>query len=112
MGGKRWRFTSTTKGIIGRCYRLGIGVYVNFIGEDEYNQRMVSEFGFTKDEVAKHTKEARSYYAYPILMNNDVIGILYLFSTEPQVFPRTISQEKIQNAANQIIELLEVANIL
>lgn len=112
LGGRRWRFTASTKGLIGRCLRSGKPEYANFADESEYSLRMVREFGFSREEVDRHTKQARSYCAYPIHEADKMIGVLYLFSTEPQVFPRAIDPQKLTNTSNQIVELLQVAHIL
>jgi hypothetical protein len=112
IGGGRWRFTSATKGIIGRCLRTGEPEWVNFGSTMEYEERMVREFGFSKGEIEKHTKQARSYWAQPVYSKGRLIGIIYLFSTELQVFPLAVEQGKLESKANEIAAYLEGARIV
>jgi GAF domain-containing protein len=102
QGGKRWRFTSAGKGVIGRCLRSGRSEYVNFASLDEYEERMVREFGFSRKEVAEHTKEARSYWAEPVQHRGRFVGVIYLFSTEPQVFPLAAETAIMQGLGREI----------
>jgi hypothetical protein len=102
LGGKRWRFTSAGKGVIGRCLRSARPECVNFASLEEYQERMVSEFGFSSKEVAQHTKEARSYWAQPVMVAGRLVGVIYLFSTEPQVFPRAANSTVLQSLAREI----------
>ena len=111
-GGSRWRITSAYKGIIGRCLRTGKPEHVNFLSEKEYEARMVKEFGFTSEEMKSHTKSGRSYWAQPIVINHQLVGVLYLFSTEPQVFPRAIYENRIESIAEDVGMLLTTARIL
>lgn len=112
LGGRKWRFNPMTKGLIGRCARTQQPECVNFATEDEYCQRMVTEFGFTQDEVRKHTKEARSYWAQPVFDAHTFVGVIFLFSTEQQVFPRAASDVSLNAAANEISAYLEGARIV
>jgi hypothetical protein len=102
LGGRRWRFTPASKGVIGRCLRSARPECVNFASLDEYRERMVSEFGFSRMELAKHTKEARSYWAEPVELGGRLVGVIYLFSTEPQVFPRAADPTILQGIAREI----------
>ena len=45
------------------------------------------EFGFTRAEADRRTSDARSYLAVPVLSAGSLVGVMYFFSTEPQVFP-------------------------
>jgi hypothetical protein len=112
LGGKRWRFTSASKGLIGRCLRTGEPEWVNFATEAEYEDRMVREFGYPPAEIAKHTKEARSYWAQPVYSNRQMIGVIFLFSTEAQVFPLAVNPEALQSKADEIAAYLEGAGII
>jgi hypothetical protein len=107
--GGAWRFTAATKGIIGRCLRTGAQQIVNFASEAEYLERMVLEFGFSQRETATHTRDARSYLAYPIRTRSGLIGVLYLFSTEVQVFPRAVNETRLEGTAATIAAFLEGA---
>jgi GAF domain-containing protein len=112
LGGRRWRFTSAGRGVIGRCLRSARSEWVNFSSLDEYMERMVSEFGFSRDEVAKHTKEARSYWAEPVQLGGRVVGVIYLFSTEPQVFPLAVEVSAMQSLAREIGNFLVGAGVI
>lgn len=112
LGGRRWRVTDPAKGLIGRCLRLGEAVWVNFRSEGDYRRRMVEEFGFSPEEVDKHTTAARSYEAFPIRDRGEMVGVMYFFSTEPQVFPVAASSDRLRDAAESISALLRAAEIL
>jgi hypothetical protein len=112
LGGRKWRETPTTKGLIGRCVRTGCFEVVNFASREEYDERMVTEFGFSRGEVQAHTRAARSYCAHPVLLGNALIGVIYLFSTERQVFPRALEAGIIEAAAREISAFLEGARIV
>ena len=112
LGGRRWRVIQATKGLVGRCLRQEQLVWVNFRSEEEYRVRMVEEFGFTKDEVDDHTTTARSYLAVPLLNARETVGVLYFFSTEPQVFPHAASEHDLRSKAEVITGFLRAAEIL
>ncbi|KAB2879060.1 hypothetical protein F9K33_10795 [bacterium] len=109
---KSGRILHGYKGIIGRCMRTENIESVNFATVDEYNFRMVNEFGFSKDEIEKHTFSARSYFAAPFKSNSEVIGIIYLFTKEPQVFPKAVDKAKFISTANHIVDILQVGKII
>lgn len=111
-GGNSLRITPSTKGIIGRALRSQKSEFVNFLTLSEYTERMVKEFGFTKAEAESKTSEARSYYAAPILDSHVIVGILYLFSTEPQVFPKANVGKVIEQKATEISHVLKAGNIV
>jgi hypothetical protein len=112
LGGRRWRVIQATKGLAGRCLRQEQLVWVNFRSEQEYRSRMVEEFGFTKDEVDDHTSTARSYLAIPLRNASETVGVLYFFSTEPQVFPLAANQNDLRSKADVITGFLRAAEIL
>jgi len=112
LGGNRWRFTSASKGLVGRCLRTQRRERVNFATESEYTERMVREFGFLPVEVEKHTKEARSYLAEPIFVKHRLIGVMFLFSTETEVFPEAAETVRIEGAAAEVAAYLEGAGIV
>jgi len=112
LGGKRWRFTSATKGVVGRCLRTGCPEWVNFASSSEYEHCMVREFGFSPSEVATHTRDARSYWAQPVFSRSQLVGVMYLFSTEIQVFPHAADPAILEAAARQIAACLESAGIV
>ena len=112
LGGRRWRVLDPAKGIVGRCLRRDAMVSVNFSDEDEYQYRMIEEFGFTRNEVERHTRSARSYLAVPMVDHDETVGVLYFFSTEPQTFPLAASVEALEGATATIAGLLRAAEIL
>jgi GAF domain-containing protein len=73
---------------------------------------MVQEWGFSQTEVDDHTKTARSYLAHPIVFETEIVGVLYSFSTEPQVFPHAARRQHLDDAADAITGLLRAAGIL
>ena len=113
-GGHKGRITTLDQGIIGRCARTGKIEHVNFLNENEYRSRMVEEFGFSKKESDTHTKIARSYLAIPLVADSepDPIGVLYFFSTEPQVFPIAASDSGLDAKALDVLDVLKTASIV
>jgi transcriptional regulator with GAF, ATPase, and Fis domain len=112
LGGRRWRVLKITQGLVGRCVRTGEMVYVNFRDEADYRKRMVEEFGFTRVEADSHTKKARSYLAFPMKRSGNLVGVLYFFSTEPQVFPVASERAELQRCADSIAGLLAASELL
>ncbi len=111
LGGRRWRVTESTKGIIGQCVRTRETVWVNFNSAEEYLRRMVTEFGYTREEAENHT-DARSYLAHPLLDSDAVVGVLYFFSVEPQVFPHAADLRQLSHTADKVASLLRTVNVL
>lgn len=112
LGGPRWRVLKATQGIVGRCIRAGRMVYVNFPTPEEYTRRMVEDFGFTRAEAASHTTAARSYLAVPIFNSETLIGVMYFFSTETQVFPGAIDLDALDHHAESVASLLRASEII
>jgi len=112
LGGRKWRFNPSTKGLIGRCLRTQAPECVNFATESEYCERMISEFGYSSAEVEKHTREARSYWAQPVFVARTCVGVMFLFSTEQQVFPRAADIANMESVAHEISAYLEGARIV
>jgi hypothetical protein len=110
--GGKWRIYATSKGIIGRCVRSSQLETVSFASEQEFRQRMVEEFGFTRDEMLTRTQDARSYLAKPLKSGARLLGVLYLYSTEPQVFPRAIDEGRLEYVAQNIVRILQVAKVV
>lgn len=110
--GLRGRFTTIDQGIIGRCARTGVREIVNFSSVNEYEQRMVREFGFSKREMESHSKASRSYLAEPLHHGSELIGVLYFDSTEPQVFPHAATSERLSLAAKAIVQQLYTAGVI
>jgi len=112
LGGRRWRVLKTTQGIVGQCVRTGEVVCVNFRTLQEYERRMVEDFGFTRAEAQRHTRAARSYLAMPIRSSGNLVGVLYFFSTETQAFPRCADEAVLRTTAESVAGLLRAAEIL
>ncbi len=111
-GGKKGRLTLITQGVIGRCARTGQEEYVGFADENEYSAAMIREFGFSKQEAERHSKNGRSYLAIPLLREDVVIGVMYFFSSEPQVFPKSTSSADLHNVAGFIQSLVDVVGLV
>jgi hypothetical protein len=102
-------------------------VYVNFPTYDEYLRRMVEDFGFTEVEAKSHTKTGRSYLAVPIFTSDEsesdtpqdegvrrrrLVGVMYFFSTETQVFPIAVDRDAVEHHANDVAALLRASGIV
>lgn len=111
-GGSPWRITSCYKGIVGRCIRTSKPEFVNFNSEADFEEKMIKEFGFDKEDIGMVSKDARSYFAYPIEFDEKVIGVLFLFSTEHQVFPKAVDISMIQGISKDISLFLNTARIV
>jgi hypothetical protein len=111
-GGSKGRITPLEKGIIGKCARTAATETVNFSGADDYRVRMVREFGFSRKEAEMHTTIARSYIAQPLLLGSDIIGVLYFFSAEPQVFPHAARGSNLSSSAEDLVDLLKTVAIV
>jgi hypothetical protein len=112
LGGSPWRFTEAESGVIGRCLRTGQMEHVNFRDRSEYQRRMVEEFGYSHERANRHTTSARSYLAYPVFEGNQLIAVLYFFSTEPQVFPNAADPKSLAETGEVILHHLKVAGVL
>lgn len=109
---KQWRAIPAHLGIIGRAMRTGRPETVNFSTQEEFHHRMITEFGFTKESATKRTLEARSYYAYPINNKTELIGVLYFFTSEQQVFPKAVDNKKIETSIKHLVDLLQLGRII
>ena len=107
-GGRKGRITNIRQGVIGRCARTGEMEVVDFASREEYLKSMVKEFGFTKAETDMHTSSARSYLAYPIKRSEKMIGVIYFFSTEPQVFPLSANLDSLNKLSCDLSEILSL----
>lgn len=110
-GGKKGRVTQINQGIIGRCARTETIESVDFADENEYRNSMVREFGFTKEEANQHTNSARSYLAYPLIGSGKLVGVIYFFTTEPQVFPSVIDLNQLEHLAKQILNIIKIVGL-
>jgi hypothetical protein len=111
-GGSKGRITTLEKGIIGRCARTAKTAYVSFADTQEYQQRMVEEFGFSRPEAERLTTVAKSYIAEPLMLGSEVMGVLYFFSTEAQVFPHAARGVPLASHAQDLVGLLKTVSII
>jgi hypothetical protein len=111
-GGRKGRITILEKGVVGRCARTGKTECVSFQDAAEYHRRMVEEFGFTRDETKLHTTLGRSYIAQPLMLGSTVIGVLFFFSSEPQVFPIAARGSDLRARAQDFVDLLKTVSIV
>lgn len=83
-GGRRFR---TDKGIIGKVYCNKGPRVENFSSDQEYRERMMSEYNYKESELKERAADRRSYMCYPIVdENHDVLGLLFLDSNESGTF--------------------------
>ena len=93
-GGGAGRSFPANKGIIGKAYQDKMSFVVNFANGGEYSLKMVSDYGYTADEVRQRTTDRRSYFCHPLVdENNKVLGLVYFDSSTPNRFPDTTSAE-------------------
>lgn len=111
-GGRKGRITLINQGIIGRCARTGKMETVDFADAEDYSEGMVRDFGFTRQETERHSKAGRSYLAFPLRHRNVVVGVLYFFSREPQVFPRAADQRRLDDLASEVVNYLKIAELI
>jgi hypothetical protein len=111
-GGKKGRITLITQGIIGRCARTGRLETVDFADAHEYQTAMVREFGFTEKEASRHSKNARSYLAFPLRKRDETVGVIYFFTSEPQVFPLAAHPQRLDETARELVNYLSLAQIV
>ena len=96
-GGSKGRITTLDQGIIGRCARTTRIEHVNFADETEYRNRMIEEFGFSKQEATLHTAIARSYIAIPIVTESLIAGVLYFFLPNHRYFQSLLETQTLWN---------------
>ena len=109
FGGRKGRVLPIERGVIGRCARTGKTEVANFASLEEYRRRMVEEFGFSSAQISEYTTIARSYIAEPLVFESNIIGVLYFFSSEPQVFPHSASNSNLAASALDLVDLLKAA---
>ncbi len=110
-GGGGGRPFPTTKGIIGKAYFVKGPRVENFASDEEYRQRMVSEYNYSTAELMKRTVDRRSYACYPLLdENHDVLGLIYLDSDTEGTFTMDATNPRwtALSAAGEVIR----ANVL
>lgn len=110
-GGRKGRVTLINQGIIGRCARTEKMETADFADIVEYQNSMVREFGFTKEEAKRHTTTARSYLAYPLKSDGALIGVIYFFTAEPQVFPKATKNAQLDRLAEEFVNYLKIVQL-
>lgn len=110
-GGRKGRVTLINQGIIGRCARTLKMETADFSDVAEYKNSMVRDFGFTKEEARKHTITARSYLAYPLKSDEALIGVIYFFTEEPQVFPKAAKNAQLDRLATEFVNYLKLVQL-
>jgi hypothetical protein len=114
--GRKGRITTLSKGIIGRCVRTKSTEYVNFGDKAEYYDRMAREFGFSIEEAKSHATLARSYLAEPIFSDHgqgkELVGVLYFFSTETQVFPLAVGGIELKDMTYDLVNILKPTDLV
>ena len=111
-GGRKGRLTLINQGIIGRCARTGRSETVDFATAEEYSESMVRDFGFTPEEARRHNTTGRSYLAYPLIKGTTSVGVVYFFTSEPQVFPGAADEGSLQTLARGIVDSLVIAGLV
>lgn len=111
-GGRKGRVTLINQGIIGRCARTEQLESVDFADANEYKNAMIRDFGFTKSEIKRHTASARSYLAYPLKDDDTLIGVIFFFTTEPQVFPRAAADVRFDRIAQEFVNYLKLVQLV
>lgn len=111
-GGRKGRVTLINQGIIGRCARTEEMEIVDFSDATEYQSSMVREFGFTKEDAKRHTTTARSYLAYPLKSEGTLIGVIYFFTAEPQVFPKAAKNAQLDRLATEFVNYLKLVQLV
>lgn len=75
------------KGIAGLVFHDKLILTENFHDDQEYRNLMVSNYKFTNDEMQKRSINKRSYFAFPLINeNNDVKGVIFFDSNVEGTF--------------------------
>jgi GAF domain len=111
-GGRKGRITLTTQGIIGRCARTRKLETVDFADADDYRESMVRDFGFSREETERHSTLGRSYLAFPLMHSDRIVGVLYFFTREPQVFPLAVDPRRLKELADEVVRYLALAELI
>ncbi len=86
-GGGSGRKFDIKKGIIGKAFTHKTPLIENFISDEEYRQKMISEYKYTEDELMERKADRKSYFCYPLVdENHKVIGLIYLDSSRFNTF--------------------------
>lgn len=86
-GGGSGRKFDAKKGIIGKAFTHKKPVVENFLNDEEYRQKMVSQYGYTAEELMERKADRKSYFCYPLIDEyHKVIGLIYLDSSRFNTF--------------------------
>ena len=59
----------------------------NFENDEEYRQKMISEYKYLEEELMERKADRKSYFCYPLVdENHKVIGLIYLDSSRFNAF--------------------------
>jgi hypothetical protein len=92
-GGGNGRSWPSRKGLVGKAFKLKKSFVENFANDQDYRVGMVTDYGYTTDEVQQHSTDRRSYFCHPLIDDHlRVLGIVYFDSVVTNKFPDTTSQ--------------------
>ncbi len=90
-----------SQGIVGKAFTRK-AYWVAILESDVYKdpqafrKHMIEEYGFSEEHAHKLTADRRSYLAAPIInKNNDVLGVLYCDSFDPEAFGEASSDKSV-----------------
>lgn len=87
-----------TQGIVGTCARLGEAV-IDVLDTDQQQDvesYLVRNWGFTRSEARRLSKDRKAYLALPIKVDGEVIGVLYFDSSDPHAFSQEETVQRIE----------------
>jgi hypothetical protein len=92
---------STSKGIVGYCFRNRQRYLEVLEKEDDFKKHMMKKWGFTEDETDR-MKTKKSFFAVPVLgQGGKALGVVYLDSLKEDAFP----SETVDNITRACIPL-------
>lgn len=89
QGGGRGRKFDNDLGIVGKCIVRRGELVENFPDEEAFNTHMVSDYGYTVEEMSRRSRTRRSYFVKAIEDGPRLLGVLYLDSDVYREFPST-----------------------
>jgi hypothetical protein len=79
--GSLWKGIELSKGIVGKTAREVIAHIYKIKNCSDCSQELISDWGFTKEEVSRMRSDRKSYAAYPVVNNRKAVrGVIYLDS--------------------------------
>lgn len=86
-GGGSGRKFDLKKGIIGKAFTHKKPLVENFLNDEEYRQKMISEYKYTEGELMERKADRKSYFCYPLVdENHKALGLIYLDSSRFNTF--------------------------